>query len=157
MDRRTFLERAGMVAPGRPPWAWVPAPRSRGCSDRLDRPWDDARPSRHRGARGSPWSGRASYDADLETDRAGRARAVGADVAGRTVVLKPNLVEYDPGAAINTDPRLIAATVLAMRRLGAAEVIVAEGPGPPARHPVRRPELGAGRVPATRWTRRSSI
>jgi len=44
-------------------------------------------------------------------------------------VLKPNLVEFDPATTINTDPRLVAATVLAMRRLGAASVTVAEGPG----------------------------
>jgi uncharacterized protein (DUF362 family) len=56
-------------------------------------------------------------------------RAVGADVVGRSVLLKPNLVEYDASTAINTDPRLVAATVLAMRRLGARSVAVAEGPG----------------------------
>ena len=56
-------------------------------------------------------------------------RAVSTDVRGASVLLKPNLVEYDPGAVINTDPRLVAATVLAMRRLGAASVTVAEGPG----------------------------
>ena len=47
----------------------------------------------------------------------------------RRVVLKPNLVEFDPGGVINTHPVLIAATIEALRELGAAEVIVAEGPG----------------------------
>jgi uncharacterized protein (DUF362 family) len=56
-------------------------------------------------------------------------RAVGVDVAGASVLLKPNLVEYDASTAINTDPRLVAATVLAMRRLGARSVTVGEGPG----------------------------
>jgi uncharacterized protein (DUF362 family) len=56
-------------------------------------------------------------------------RAVGADVAGRSVLLKPNLVEYDASTSINTDPRLVAATVLAVRRLGARSVAVGEGPG----------------------------
>jgi uncharacterized protein (DUF362 family) len=43
--------------------------------------------------------------------------------------LKPNLVEYDPGTSVNTDPRLVAAAVLAFRRLGARSVVVGEGPG----------------------------
>jgi uncharacterized protein (DUF362 family) len=50
-------------------------------------------------------------------------------VRGRTVVLKPNLVEYDPHGVVNTHPALIAATIDAFRTLGAREVIVAEGPG----------------------------
>jgi len=50
-------------------------------------------------------------------------------VSGRRVVLKPNLVEFDPGGVINTHPVLIAATIEALRELGAREVIVAEGPG----------------------------
>lgn len=45
------------------------------------------------------------------------------------VVLKPNLVEYNPLRPINTDPRIVVATALAFRQLGAAAVIVAEGPG----------------------------
>jgi uncharacterized protein (DUF362 family) len=44
-------------------------------------------------------------------------------------LLKPNLVEFDPGRVINTDPRIVAAAVIALRRLGAASVTVAEGPG----------------------------
>jgi len=56
-------------------------------------------------------------------------REIGADVAGRSVLLKPNLVEYDPQTVINTDTRVVAATAAAMRRLGAASVIVGEGPG----------------------------
>jgi uncharacterized protein (DUF362 family) len=50
-------------------------------------------------------------------------------VAGRRVVLKPNLVEFDPAGVINTHPAVIAATVEAFRRLDAREVVVAEGPG----------------------------
>ena len=48
---------------------------------------------------------------------------------GKSVLLKPNLVEYDAGSAINTDPRLVAATALAFRRLGARSIVVGEGPG----------------------------
>jgi uncharacterized protein (DUF362 family) len=50
-------------------------------------------------------------------------------VVGRKVVLKPNLVEFDPAGVINTHPAVIAAAVEAFRRLGAREVVVAEGPG----------------------------
>ena len=48
---------------------------------------------------------------------------------GGTVLLKPNLVEVHPGRPINTDARLVAAVVEAFRRVGAAEVLVGEGPG----------------------------
>ncbi|MGH7831384.1 MAG: DUF362 domain-containing protein, partial [Candidatus Binatia bacterium] len=51
------------------------------------------------------------------------------EARGKTVVLKPNLVEYDPAGAINTHPLVIAAAIEAFRTLGAREVIVAEGPG----------------------------
>src|SRR5205823_2766752 len=48
---------------------------------------------------------------------------------GKRVVLKPNLVEYHRDKVINTDPRVVAAVIELCRREGAAEVIVAEGPG----------------------------
>ncbi|MGH7966802.1 MAG: DUF362 domain-containing protein [Candidatus Binatia bacterium] len=51
------------------------------------------------------------------------------DVQGKRVVLKPNLVEYDPAGVINTHPAVIAAAIEAFRSLGAREVLVAEGPG----------------------------
>jgi uncharacterized protein (DUF362 family) len=51
------------------------------------------------------------------------------DVAGRRVVLKPNLVEFDPAGVINTHPLLVAAAARVFRSLGAREVVVAEGPG----------------------------
>jgi len=70
-----------------------------------------------------------SYDAGLEAVVAQGLTAIGADVSGAHVLLKPNFVEYDPSSAINTDPRLVAAAALAFRRLGAASVTVGEGPG----------------------------
>jgi uncharacterized protein (DUF362 family) len=73
--------------------------------------------------------GATSYTGSLESTVLDGLRAIGADVRGADVLLKPNLVEFDPTTAINTEPRLIAATVLAFRRLGAASVRVAEGPG----------------------------
>jgi uncharacterized protein (DUF362 family) len=51
------------------------------------------------------------------------------DVRGKVIVLKPNLVEYDPTGVVNTHPAVIAATIDAFRSLDAREIIVAEGPG----------------------------
>lgn len=51
------------------------------------------------------------------------------DVRGKNVVLKPNLVDYIAGNAINTHPLLVAAAAECFRRLGAKQVVVAEGPG----------------------------
>jgi uncharacterized protein (DUF362 family) len=50
-------------------------------------------------------------------------------LAGKRVVLKPNLVEYRKAQVINTDPRFIDAVIQLCKAEGAAEVIVAEGPG----------------------------
>ncbi len=51
------------------------------------------------------------------------------DLRGKRVLLKPNLVEYDPGTTINTHPALVAAVLEAFRAAGAADVRVVEGPG----------------------------
>jgi len=51
------------------------------------------------------------------------------DVRGRRVVIKPNLVEFDPGTTVNTHPMLVHAALEGFRALGAAEVRIAEGPG----------------------------
>jgi uncharacterized protein (DUF362 family) len=51
------------------------------------------------------------------------------DVHGKRVVLKPNLVEFDPDTVINTHPIVVHAAYEAFRKLGAAEVKIAEGPG----------------------------
>lgn len=69
------------------------------------------------------------YDADLERLLADGLRLVEAEVRGRTVVLKPNLVEFVPGSSVNTDPALVSAAAVTLRRMGAASVTVAEGPG----------------------------
>jgi len=50
-------------------------------------------------------------------------------VRGQRVLLKPNLVEFDPATTINTHPLLVHAALEAFRALGAAEVRIAEGPG----------------------------
>jgi uncharacterized protein (DUF362 family) len=51
------------------------------------------------------------------------------NVQGKTVVLKPNLVDYIPGNAVNTHPTLVLAAAESFRRMGAKCVFVAEGPG----------------------------
>ena len=51
------------------------------------------------------------------------------DVLGKSVLLKPNLVDYIPGAHINTHPLLVAAAAECFKRLGARSVVVGEGPG----------------------------
>lgn len=51
------------------------------------------------------------------------------NVRGRSVVLKPNLVEFEPGSSINTHPMLVHAAYEAFRAMGAASVRIAEGPG----------------------------
>jgi uncharacterized protein (DUF362 family) len=71
----------------------------------------------------------ASYAADL-TDVVRRGlQLVGLDVAGRSVLLKPNLIEYEQGTVINTHPLLVASAAEALLEAGAREVVVAEGPG----------------------------
>jgi uncharacterized protein (DUF362 family) len=51
------------------------------------------------------------------------------DVRGRNILLKPNLVEFEPGTCINTHPIVVHAALEAFRALGAASVRIAEGPG----------------------------
>lgn len=50
-------------------------------------------------------------------------------VHDKTVLLKPNLVEFDQKTCINTDPRLVLAVRELFLKLGAREVWIAEGPG----------------------------
>lgn len=51
------------------------------------------------------------------------------DVRGKRILLKPNLVEFDPAAPINTHPLVVHAVLEAFSAMGAAEVLIAEGPG----------------------------
>jgi uncharacterized protein (DUF362 family) len=48
---------------------------------------------------------------------------------GKSILLKPNMVEYDPHFSINTDPRFIDVLITFFQDLGAREVFVGEGPG----------------------------
>ena len=51
------------------------------------------------------------------------------DLTGKSVLLKPNLVDYIPGAHINTHPVLVAVAAECFKRLGARSAVVGEGPG----------------------------
>ena len=51
------------------------------------------------------------------------------DVRGKSVLLKPNLVEFEPESSINTNPLLVHAAFEAFRAMGAGSVRIAEGPG----------------------------
>jgi uncharacterized protein (DUF362 family) len=132
VPRRTFLKRAAgatvigaAAAAGAGAWVHerheVPPPN-------LPHAWDPR-------AFTPPGSARVavlrqtSYESGLEEKVLDGLRAVGADLKGASVLLKPNMVEYDPGSVINTDPRLVAAAVVVARKLGAASVRVGEGPG----------------------------
>lgn len=71
----------------------------------------------------------ASYADDLETRMLQGIRECGLDVRGKRVLLKPNLVEFDPATCINTNVAMIAAALDVFKGLGAAEVLIGEGPG----------------------------
>lgn len=73
----------------------------------------------------------ASYDDDLAAIVAKQYESFRAKVplAGKRVVLKPNLVEYHRDKVINTNPRVVGAVIELCKKEGAREIIVAEGPG----------------------------
>ena len=70
-----------------------------------------------------------SYSADLTELLRRGLDLFHLDLRGRAVLLKPNLVDYIPGNHINTHPLLVFAAIECFRELGAADVIVGEGPG----------------------------
>lgn len=70
-----------------------------------------------------------SYSEDLAGKILEGIRQCGLDVRGQRVLLKPNLVEFDPNTCINTDVSVVAAAYDVFRTLGAAEVKIGEGPG----------------------------
>lgn len=74
-----------------------------------------------------------SYDSDLEgLIREGLAELsiTREQIAGKSILLKPNLVEPSSQAPhINTHPKFVRAVVEVFRRLDASEVFVAEGQG----------------------------
>ena len=73
--------------------------------------------------------GAESYQASLEEIIRRGINLFKLDLKNKRIVLKPNLVEFDPKGVINTHPAVIEAAVTSFRSLGAREVVVAEGPG----------------------------
>jgi uncharacterized protein (DUF362 family) len=71
----------------------------------------------------------ASYAVDFAALIGRGLEELDVDVRGRRVFLKPNMVEYEAGAPINTDPLVVIGAAVAFRRAGAASVTVGEGPG----------------------------
>lgn len=69
------------------------------------------------------------YDLSLREIITKGVNLCGLEVRGKTILLKPNLVEFDPHGVINTNPLVIEAAIDCFRTLGARQVLVAEGPG----------------------------
>jgi uncharacterized protein (DUF362 family) len=69
------------------------------------------------------------YSKQLEWDLMSGLRLFDLNVRGKAILLKPNLVDFLPGVPINTHPLLVTAAAECFRRLGAASVVVGEGPG----------------------------
>jgi len=70
-----------------------------------------------------------SYDGPLDRTVIEGLRLFDLSLRDKTVLLKPNLVEYIPGTEVNTNPRLVGAAASAFLALGAKSVVVGEGPG----------------------------
>ncbi len=70
-----------------------------------------------------------SYSEDLERIMWHGLNLFHLDIRGKSVLIKPNLVDYIPGNHINTHALLVSAAAECFRRLGAKTVLVGEGPG----------------------------
>jgi uncharacterized protein (DUF362 family) len=70
----------------------------------------------------------SEYDSAIEGRLLDGLRAFPLNVQGKSVLLKPNLVEALPGA-VNTDSLLVGAAGRCFLRLGARSILVGEGPG----------------------------
>ena len=117
LDRRSLLTVAGAAAVGG--WAAIRFPKPGAPSHR-----PTVAP------RSSVAIVRASgYDAELAQLMLEGVKLCGLDVRGKKVLLKPNLVEWDPSTNINTDVAVVSAALEVFRQLGAAEVRIGEGPG----------------------------
>jgi len=85
----------------------------------------DRRPQRSRVAIFSA----VDYSAALVDPLTQALRLFKLDLRDKSVLLKPNLVEYIAGVEVNTNPILVGAAAEAFLRLGAKCVVVGEGPG----------------------------
>ena len=71
----------------------------------------------------------ATYDVDFADVILRGLTDLRVDVRDRSVLLKPNLVEYAPGTVINTHPLVVAGAATAFLQAGARQVVVGEAPG----------------------------
>lgn len=71
----------------------------------------------------------ASYGNGLRETIIRGIKLFGLEISGKRIVIKPNLVEFDPKGVINTHPAVVEAAIDSFKTLGAKEVLVAEGPG----------------------------
>ncbi|MGA8269611.1 MAG: DUF362 domain-containing protein, partial [Candidatus Acidiferrales bacterium] len=69
-----------------------------------------------------------TYDIDLLSILRETLREFDLPVQGKSVLLKVNFVGHDPLGAINTHPAVVVAAREAFLSLGAASVIIADGP-----------------------------
>jgi uncharacterized protein (DUF362 family) len=88
-----------------------------------------ARPRNLAGPSGVAVVKASSYSDDLVSRMLEGIRQCKLDVRGKSVLLKPNLVEFDPATCINTNVAVIAAALEVFKTLGASEVWIGEGPG----------------------------
>jgi uncharacterized protein (DUF362 family) len=71
----------------------------------------------------------STYSNELEQVLINGLKLFRLDMRGKSVLLKPNLVEYIPGREATTNAILVGAAAECFLRLGARSVIVAEGSG----------------------------
>lgn len=114
--RRQFLKSAMAVALG----------TASGCS--LEKKWQ---PSAYRKPKLSRVAivKAASYEKNLVETILDGIKLCRLEVAGKRVLLKPNLVEYEKDTVINTHPAVVGAAIEAFSKLRAKEVRIGEGPG----------------------------
>lgn len=112
MDRRSMLTVAAATATAG--WATVRYPR----------------PIEFTGPNSSVFVAKAaSYSVELASVILRGVRACGLDVRGKRILIKPNVVEFSENTAINTDIAVVAAALEVFQQLGAASVVIGEGPG----------------------------
>jgi uncharacterized protein (DUF362 family) len=137
VSRRSFLKTGLAAAAG----ASLP-----GCRSEPDEPRWDARAHRKRERSDVAILRAERYAGELvDTVKAG-LKLFPLEISGRRVVLKPNLVEFDPQGVINTHPAVLASAIEAFLQLGAREVVVAEGPGHRRDNEYLLTESGLGEV-----------
>ncbi len=70
----------------------------------------------------------SSYQQEIAAVMFESLAVFGLQIKGKSVLLKPNLVGLDPQGFINTHPAVIAAARECFLRMGAAQVLVGDGP-----------------------------